>query len=519
MSLIDNLSWRKKRIVLYILFFLIGSLYRLWLISDNNVLFWFDQARDATIVQEMIQEKDIKIQGPSASGTTDSVFHGVLYYYLIAPIYEIAGGNPQVVSGLLGIISMFTLIPIGELAWQISKSKYAFLITLFLFTFSTDSAQMGTWLSNPTIALFSIPAFFYYIYRVFWQGKSSKLWLVALFLGLSNQAIIFSVYLFGVLAIAWLINKQRDVHINFSTRTLISTGITYVITISSMILTQLLMISRGIFNPFSVFNQLNNIGINPYGTIVGVITSYSNIIGFSFFPTKPLLSILLFIGIIWFVSKQLPTNKLLFFLLFFFGPLILISWQYRDSYHTFIGITPILYVFTALFFVFIKDRVYLGKYIVLIILLLFTTTNIQKLMFSISSGQHPVAIQTGTTLKNKLELIDYTYSQASLEPFSISSFTSPYDYNTTWAYLYSWYGKNKYGYTPKFVGPTQVGIFGEKMLEEQEKPAPTHFVLQEPLGGIPIELLTSFTEKQNSFSTLENKQSFGSMIVEKRKAI
>ena len=51
------------------LVFLLAVLIRFFFIKDQNVFFYFDQARDAAISQSIILEKDIKIQGPSVSGT------------------------------------------------------------------------------------------------------------------------------------------------------------------------------------------------------------------------------------------------------------------------------------------------------------------------------------------------------------------------------------------------------------------------------------------------------------------
>ncbi len=518
MSLINFSNKFKQRIAIYLIFFIVGSLYRFWLISNNNVLFWFDQGRDAIIVKQMIDEKDIKIQGPSASGTDDAVYHGVLYYYLIAPLYAFAEGNPQIVSGLLGVISMLALIPIGELAWQLSKSKYVFVLTLFLFTFSTDSAQLGTWLSNPMIALITIPAFYYYLYRVFWQNKTKETWLLALFLGLSHQAIIFALYLFGVLIIAWWFRNRQGHKLKFSRKELISSGLIYLASTSTMLLTQLQLIVRGIFNPLSFFTKFNSVGLAPSEIFIGTINNYLKIIAQSFFPTMPLLSIFLFLGIIWFVGKKLSKKNGFFFLLFFLGPVILLTLQYRNSYYTFIGVAPLLYIFAALFLLFIKDKLYMGKFIVFAILMLFFITNIKELRYSNKTGYHPVAIKTGTTLKDQLELIDYTYQAASFEPFSFSSLTSPYDYNTTWAYLYSWYGNKSYAYIPKFIGPSQTGIFGGGLLEEDNQPTGVHFTLYEPPDGIPEHIIQLFVDKQNSFSIKQSEKLFSSMIVEERLA-
>jgi hypothetical protein len=51
----------------------------------QNAYFGFDQARDAFNSQEIYQNKDFKIIGPSS--THGGLYHGPIYWYLIGPIY------------------------------------------------------------------------------------------------------------------------------------------------------------------------------------------------------------------------------------------------------------------------------------------------------------------------------------------------------------------------------------------------------------------------------------------------
>jgi len=509
-------SWLRQRLWLYVLFIVIGSIFRLWLISSNNVLFWFDQARDAIIVQEMVQNRDLKIQGPSASGTSDTIYHGVLYFYLIAPLYAVAQGNPQIVSGILGVISMLAIVPLGELSWALFRSKKSFVLTVLLFALSTDAAQMGAWLSNPMLATVTIPFFFYFLYRVFWLQKSQELWLVALFLGLSHQAVIFSAYLFGVIALAWWLQKSAKNDLKFTRKSLVIAAGIYLATVATMIVAQLLLFYRGVFKPAEAFSQISDVVVAISTAVPGIIKNYLEVIGNAYFPSKPVLSIIFFIVIVWFVMKKFKSSHKSFFFLVLLSPLFLTSWQYRNSYHTLIGIAPLLYVFSGQILVQMKEKLYLGTFIVYGIVTIFIFSNMQQLLYSNTTGQHPVAVQIGTTLRDKLNLIDYTYAQAAGQPFTISSFTSPYNYNTTWSYLYSWYGQEKYAYTPTFVGPDQNGLFGGDMLQKADTPSELHFALYEPSHGIPEWLYIEFVAKQNQISALVEEMEFGSMLVEKR---
>jgi len=99
------------------------------------------------------------------------------------------------------------------------------------------------------------------------------------------------------------------------------------------------------------------------------------------------------------------------------------------------------------------------------------------------------------------------------QPFSISSVTNPYLYNTTWAYLYDWYGKKKYGYVPVWYGNEQAGIFGEELLVRVEAPLSSHFNIKEPDPGVfdwmrkeiddKIKPLKGEPKQKHDFGTIE----------------
>ena len=95
---------------------IIAILFRYWLVSDNHIYFWYDQARDALVSQQMIFDKDIKIQGPSASGTNDTIYHGVLYYYILGPLYVLFNGDPYFVAIAFGTINSFGVVLIYYLS-------------------------------------------------------------------------------------------------------------------------------------------------------------------------------------------------------------------------------------------------------------------------------------------------------------------------------------------------------------------------------------------------------------------
>ncbi len=59
-------------------------------------------------------------------------------------------------------------------------------------------------------------------------------------------------------------------------------------------------------------------------------------------------------------------------------------------------------------------------------------------------------------LDYQIQVVDYTYQKSKGEPFAINAVTYPLYYNGLWAYLYNWYGREKYGYIPGWLGGDQL---------------------------------------------------------------
>jgi hypothetical protein len=58
----------------------------------NNILFTYDQGRDAQRIAGIVSLKDFKLVGPETD--IPGVFNGPLFYYLLAPVYAVANFNP-----------------------------------------------------------------------------------------------------------------------------------------------------------------------------------------------------------------------------------------------------------------------------------------------------------------------------------------------------------------------------------------------------------------------------------------
>jgi len=505
--------------------YLLAVAVRLYVVRDYNFPFWFDVGRDAAVSREILEKPDLKIQGPNASGTNDTVYHGVFYYYLIGPLYTLFGGNPQLVLATLIFLTSLSVVPIYLLAFELSERKSAGFLAAILYCFCFDAIRGNTWLSNPIIASATIPLFFYLLWRLFFKfKKTNKLakkeittlapWF-ALVLGLTHQAVILYATLWGVVVFAFLYAfEDKKFRQSLSLKLIFRSGFVYLLTVSSMILAQLKAWQAGIFN-LGALKEYASWPDTGLGVVWGTLQLYLNKLAQDSLPTYPVLGLLLVIAVFGFILK-LPKNKKTFLLLALASPLFLLGWHYRNMYHSFLGLEAIIVVAIAIFITSLPRKA-LSAGLQIGIIALFLLSNLNEAQAELEQKRTKYFLPQGAYLADQLQLLDETYKIANGQEFTISSVTNPFGYNTLWAYLYDWYGQRTYGYKPKYFGPDQAGLFGAELLERTMQPAETHFSIYDPGDGIPIWLVQEFAHKQDvDVGSASAEMKFGTLKIEVR---
>lgn len=517
----------KNKIILILIFF-ISIFFRWWLISDNQIYFWYDQARDAHVAQQIFLEHDIKIQGPSASGTNDTIYHGVIYYYFIGFLYIIFNGNPFLVALISGLINSLAIFLIYFLIEKIFKNEKMALIGAFLLAINFEHAQYSTWLSNPMMSLLPILIFFFLVWKLFYQFKKNQsLYLFIILgcsLGLIEQSAFYSIYFFSVILIGlfYLFNQKKLLTNQlFSLKQITTFVISYILTISTMLLTQFKLFKAGIFNWQSLTDAVNGkAGLVNLKIIEELITSYLTKIIETIAPNMTLYGFILFIFIFIIFFKKSKKSFIYFLLSWIFAPLWLFIIQFRNSPHMLIGVEYVLLILLAFLLNYLLvQRKYFYQLIVFIILLIYIFSQFKAVSVMRKQNTSIFTFQTGVMLENELKVIDRTYQLANNKPFSISLWGSPYEYYITWAYLYDWYGQNKYGYIPNYFGSNQNGKYGAKLLEQKNQIEQIHFLIEEPEIILVGDIYKQFIYKQNEFSKIKNSEKIGEYKLEIREAV
>lgn len=488
-------------LALIILAFVIRVLF----VPQGAVSFHYDMARDAFIAEQIWKEHNLKIIGPPTS--IPGLYHGVIYYYLLAIFYLIGQGNPITAAILMSLLSSLTIIPVYLLAEGLFKQKrWAFLAGL-LFAISFEASQYGPWLSNPSPAILSMAWFFYGLWL--WLQKSSKgLVIAAVSAALSMQFQFFLIYTFVVLGLFYLIFRTRLVM-----KELFITSLLVLMILASYLLAII---------KFQSFNQVSQSllsisGSNPFTTtlnfsqlLINYLNRYTEIFINNFIPTNIFIG-----GLLGLLATGLSiSNRFILFCLLS-NILIYLFGGHSSAYANVGMVVPAIMAVILL----LQKLGRLHRLVPALLLIIMLISNIQMIKTYNPQGQGLLVIPKDMMIQKQLNLIDKSYQLAEGQPFTINSLTVPLWTNTTWAYLYKYYGLPKYGYLPTFSGRDQIGQLGAEVIKSVPNPEKKHFLIIDPAEGIPATYYQSEVSVEDHKTKLIEEFRFGSLRLQYRQPL
>jgi hypothetical protein len=498
----------KNRHNLLLLFiFLAGVIFRVLFLYSGGLTFSYDQGRDAFISRQIL-DGDFKIQGPPSS--TPGLYHGVFYYYLLAPFYLLGSGNPIIPAFALALINGLGIILIYYFCISITGNKILAILASVLYSVSFEQSQYSLWLSNPSYASFTVPLFYFSL----WSWIQKKSWapvMAGISLGLSVQADIFLLYHIPPLLI---ITLNRNNKINF--KGILKFLLGFLIAVSPMLISQvrfgftaiqglagLLLGSTGQIRQFTDtwYFYINLLGRTFADNLFPINVSVGGIIG--------VMSLILFAKYYW--SK--PWGQLLV--------LYVISSAFSAPFGGYA--TPFLNVGIGLgvylIFVILLKKLYVYSPILFSLILIgIICANISAIVKYNPKGQTIFALQKDLILRNELSVLDYIYQNQSSNSFTVNTITSPLYINTAWSYLFNWYGLKNYGFLPAWHGHDQIGQLGNN-LPKASKDIKDYYLIIDPPEPNFTRFIQPGIEEENGYSILIEETHFGDIIVQKRKGI
>lgn len=512
--------------VIWALIFLISLSLRYWY-SSTEFCFYTDQSRDAIVANKILQG-DLQLFGPVVNGR-GAVFHGVLYYYVIAPLYAIGGGNPLFVSAALSLISTLGLIPTYFLAKKFLKSEVLAFLVLSLMAFSLSSVETSASFWNLQLSIILLPVYCLFLLKTYNNLTWSNSLFTGIFLGLLIQS--------GFSNIQWMLpfcvtfgllffkHKNRR---HFLTNVAVSLlGLT--LATSSMILVEILAWKRGLFTMEDSLHWVSTAGFSFEGLQSAIAWYFKSLTNF-FIPNYSLATFVLILISTFTILKTKTDKRWRWLGLLLVPPILAQLASNSAASYILTGYESIFYIGIVLVFQqaleSLNKNIEKNKQIaiVLIALIIFVVANIAGLHQAKNSNRTLACVWPVTAFE-ELEAVDYTYQLANQEPFSIDVVAEPYGINMKYGYLYSWYGQKEYGYTPQFTGGSQIGYITEGLLQESQDYLPKHFIIYEPgsynywfsirtgQSKATRESQSLFYYRQPPISKLQETQRFGEHIV------
>lgn len=480
----------------------------------DNILFAYDQARDAQRIFSMVYNGNLKIVGPETD--IQGVFNGPFLYYVLAPVYYFSHFNPNAAALFFVFINVGTILLVYWAAKIVLNKNSIALIASLFWAFSFEQGFFARYISNASFMSPTTTIFFIGLALFFLKKKEWGLPLSAIGIALAIHSNFYFIYLFLFYPLFFLLFKRTP-----KVKTSFISIIILLVLLSPWIVTELKWRFVGTKSLISYFFHQGSsvLSSKPLAFLFSIGVRYYERISkyayFSFIPNR-FIGFVILAGIVLYFAVKKRSPSMLFLLLWALNTLPLFVFN-SGVLGTEVSNGSIFVPFTILFAygIFALSKIQIKKVPVLSIfciafVFVYGISSYTKNNFS----PHSVHVGAPSILGNAKKIIDYTYEKADKKDFGICSISEPLFMNTVWSFLYSTYGKNKYGYLPYWTGQKQT--LNESFIPYAHKKYKTKFIIQEPMFGIPNWVLRSTYYVEDSQNTLVDKKTFGFYTVQQR---
>lgn len=393
-----------RKIVLLILLVGLAFVIRVHNI-DKYLFFDYEQGRDAQVVKNIYTLKNFTLIGPKTD--IDGLFHGPLYYYLLAIPYFVSGGNPLAAS--LFILALCSLVPV--VVYKFSDDLLPAIISVFSF----ELVVYSRWLSNVSLATLFVPLAFLFLWRYFQKQKGLDFLLSTIFVAIACQFEIILILEFAFVFIALILFKVLKIP---SLKTLLVSVAAVIVVFSPLIFFNLRHQNIMLISVLNSFVTKSG-GLNFNAYVTDLLKIISDNVGIPIILVP--LGLLLF--------KKLPKHQTIFLLAWGLMSLPVILFERGGLYQLFVG-SGVAWI---LFFAEVCKKL---RYtcVILFLPLLFTWQKTFNLIV-FNQGAFFNMAQEGVDYKTQTELITFIHKDASGQPYRFEAFTIPYLHPEGWKYI------------------------------------------------------------------------------------
>lgn len=421
-----------KRILIILI--IIGAALR-WFNLSESASFFYDQARDAIKVTAILGGKFTLI-GP----TTDSagLFMGPLWFYFLAPLYKISAGNPVWVTALVSLFDLAT-IPLFYLVGRLFFNRQVSLFAAAIWTVNAHAVAYARTLANPSTTVFWTLLLVYLLHKK--RIIFSSIIYATIFQ--FNPAAGFMFLPFMVIYYFQSIRKQVDIK-------------TQILAAGIFISSFCPQIAFELRHQFIGFKSIPATLSGGGGNFVGVWRQHYSIwlqeaVNNTFFESSILAMATFLLGLRLVIKDKGIKEKKLFLLWAIIPIVTFIFIYFRGESHPHYLMTwsPIMIFLLAYLFYFIKQRDLIIFIFLVAVLVRFNQLGLYREIIMKDHLAQP-ADPNFVSFNDQVRTIDSIYQDAKGHPFGYFAYNiTPYWADENWQYLFSWYGKNKYGYVPE----------------------------------------------------------------------
>ncbi|HEX6977066.1 MAG TPA: hypothetical protein VF185_01740 [Patescibacteria group bacterium] len=405
-------------------------------VSNNNFFFTVDQGRDATYVREILNYHKIFLSGPET--TIRGIYTGPLWYYFLALGYFILGGNP--LGGVIICILLNLAATLVVITWARKKiGELESLVLGLALQFNWGFYYTSLWAFNPFPLVF-LSILFLILLTKFLKGKRAYYFLALIPVILAFNTEIAGAIVFLLIYIAvGLFGYYRKI---LSLKAyLIFAFVIPAVGIAKIVYEALTTFLKS----GSVLGASTGLGVISSTNFKGIYEQFGKILSDAIIPENLILSLgVIFLTIFLLIlSKTRPKKSVLTFfsltiVITVISYLFFASNKGYREWHT-VYLTPLIFISILLFVLSLPKKI--GLFILIFIMFF----QVKNFYFKYTDYLRPSG--NSSLFSNQIKVMDAIYKTSEGNGFDVYTYTNTF-YDYSYQYLFSWYGKNKYGFYP-----------------------------------------------------------------------
>ncbi len=188
----------KETIFLVLITFLFLKL-ETYLIYKGMFAYTYDQGRDLLEAAKIAYEGNLTFIGPTTG--LPGIFYGPWWYYLLAVLVKITGGNPTTVAIIFSYVGLATVVSVYFFLKKVTKSFLLSAAIAMICVISPLWMLAPTFIWSPTLVPIFMILLFYSFLKIIETQKARYYFIY----GLASQLVLNGEVAFGVMCTLWVI--------------------------------------------------------------------------------------------------------------------------------------------------------------------------------------------------------------------------------------------------------------------------------------------------------------------------